>query len=162
MVATIAFGMGIDKPDVRCVIHFGCPKSLEGYYQESGRCGRDGLPSSCILYYSRADFKKADFYCSEISTVCIYVLLFTIGQYTKWFNHIVNFEQESQKVAIMKSFLAGQKYCGLVTCRRQELLTYFGQHSSKRCGIFFPFNYLNESTRSHLHYVLLFIVFRQL
>uniref|UniRef100_A0A6V7QRN9 ATP-dependent DNA helicase n=1 Tax=Ananas comosus var. bracteatus TaxID=296719 RepID=A0A6V7QRN9_ANACO len=109
MVATIAFGMGIDKPDVRCVIHYGCPKSLESYYQESGRCGRDGLPSICWLYYSRSDFAKADFYCSEA-------------------------QNETQRKAIMQSFMAAQKYCFLPTCRRKFILGYFGEKSISDCG----------------------------
>ncbi|CAN6206495.1 unnamed protein product [Urochloa humidicola] len=109
MVATIAFGMGIDKPDVRCVIHYGCPKSLESYYQESGRCGRDGLPSVCWLYYQRSDFTKADFYCAEA-------------------------KNGTQRKAIMDSFMAAQKYCLLATCRRRFLLQYFGEERDSDCG----------------------------
>ncbi|KAI3829909.1 hypothetical protein L1987_04040 [Smallanthus sonchifolius] len=110
MVATIAFGMGIDKPDIRHVIHYGCPKSLESYYQESGRCGRDGIASDCWLYFSRGDFGKAEFYCGEASSAI-------------------------QKNAIRDSFMAAQRYCMQTTCRRKNLLEYFGEtYASSKCG----------------------------
>ncbi|KAK4274954.1 hypothetical protein QN277_018107 [Acacia crassicarpa] len=110
MVATVAFGMGIDKPDIRQVIHYGCPKSLESYYQESGRCGRDGIASVCCLYYTRSDFTKGKFYCGELQTA-------------------------KQRKAVMESLIAAERYCLLTTCRRKFLLEYFGENvSSDRCG----------------------------
>ncbi|XP_074319274.1 uncharacterized protein LOC141656323 [Silene latifolia] len=110
VVATIAFGMGIDKPDIRHVIHYGCPKSLETYYQESGRCGRDGIASACWLYYSRSDFAKSDFYCSGLQT-------------------------ENQRKAVVESLKAAQQYCLLTNCRRKFLLEHFGEKvPAEACG----------------------------
>ncbi|KAG0603228.1 hypothetical protein M758_10G077100 [Ceratodon purpureus] len=110
VVATVAFGMGIDKPDIRQVIHYGCPKSLEAYYQESGRCGRDGLPSQCWLYYTRGDFTKGEFYTAGSTSV-------------------------DRKKAVMEAYLAAQKYCATVECRRSTLLKYFGEiTTTHNCG----------------------------
>lgn len=110
MVATIAFGMGIDKPNIRKVIHYGCPKNLESYYQESGRCGRDGIASVCWLYYTRSDFAKGDFYAADLKS-------------------------ENQKTAVMESLMAAQHYCLAATCRRKFLLEHFGEKvAADRCG----------------------------
>ncbi|MCO5604621.1 hypothetical protein L7F22_058790 [Adiantum nelumboides] len=109
IVATVAFGMGIDKPDVRRVIHYGCPKSLECYYQESGRCGRDGLPSSCWLYYTRSDFGKADFYAADAT--------------------------EARRKVICDVYQAAERYCKVPSCRRKFILQYFGETVAfENCG----------------------------
>jgi len=108
MVATIAFGMGIDKPDVRFVIHYDAPKSLEGYYQETGRAGRDGLDGTCILFYTYDDILKLDKFNKDKA--------FT--------------EKENAKLLLNEMVF----YTNLGVCRRKQLLNYFGEYMADNCG----------------------------
>ncbi len=112
IVATIAFGMGIDKPDVRLVVHYSFPKTLEGYYQEVGRAGRDGLQSECVMFYSYGDKMKHDYFIRDIQDE----------------EERRNIEQKIQKVI---------RYAEAPGCRREHLLRYFGEQfkpSREGCG----------------------------
>jgi ATP-dependent DNA helicase RecQ len=109
MVATIAFGMGINKSNVRYVVHYDLPKNIEGYYQETGRAGRDGLPSEALLFFSTGD-------------------AFKLQRFAK-----VDGNVEQSRI-MLKKLDDMVKYCQLQTCRRQYLMHYFNEPFPDHCG----------------------------